>query len=319
MTLDLLQQANPTFRVAASLPDCDLTKRPMTLDDLTISAFDTEQLLTDANQYATVSFVDHTTRPPLDIQTRAFIEQQHWLTDAPSAVKLSCVSELTYAPFNHVPQLYFADSPYHFGNHAVLADEATFLSAYAKRLFAQRDVTPLLYTAWRQPVVFGEDNAAFYRIYAGKKINIETPPLAQLASQDTIEKPDYDNSESIIRQLRELESVLASPQAIEWKMSLVDKPQAPSSQIDMTQNWELDGLFKVYLDNVNRIPYLHIDSEFKHFRLDVDASGQSVITSYPSKQRRRIISKQIHYFDHPAFGIIVRLERYQVPPVDQAP
>jgi hypothetical protein len=46
----------------------------------------------------------------------------------------------------------------------------------------------------------------------------------------------------------------------------------------------------------------------------VDAQGDARINAFPLKQRRRIISKQIHYFDHPAFGIIIRLERFEVPP-----
>jgi hypothetical protein len=34
-------------------------------------------------------------------------------------------------------------------------------------------------------------------------------------------------------------------------------------------------------------------------------------------QLRRVISKQVHYFDHPLFGMIVRINRYRWPEIEQ--
>jgi hypothetical protein len=113
--------------------------------------------------------------------------------------------------------------------------------------------------------------------------------------------------------------------------------------------WKLDGGINVYLRNVGRVPYLHIDSnlEFRHPIFDpqkasqirglwTNLSDQGALTQtaivgsqiQPSdslqpnflqsvhfNQLRRVISKQVHYFDHPLFGMIVRINRYRWPEV----
>ncbi|WP_371193171.1 CsiV family protein [Glaciecola sp. SC05] len=338
-TIDLFKRTNPTFRLANALPDCDPNKRSVTLADLTISSFDVEGLLQEFERdrqalTETLSGQDTSVDNVLfDISHLQFVEQQqYWLTQEPPHLPvLTCTSELAYDDFDQVPQQFFANSPYLIGHHSVLANEQLPLSEYAKRVFAQRDITPIIYTAWRQPVIFGEDNASFYRIFAGKRLdpsakvkddtleNTEADAVLKTPIDDTSTEdlPETARMAFVLKQLNLIESALKSEQDVTWEVpdDAADKEQTDTAEI--TAQWELDGLFKVYLDYVNRVPYLHVDSEFKHARLDLDASGTPILNSYPSKQRRRIISKQIHYFDHPAFGITVRLERYQ-PPVDSA-
>jgi hypothetical protein len=70
---------------------------------------------------------------------------------------------------------------------------------------------------------------------------------------------------------------------------------------------------KVYLKYINRVPYLHIESEFEFHEFQLNSFGEATIEKYPFKQRRRVISKQIHYFDHPKMGLIIRLQRYEKP------
>jgi hypothetical protein len=90
--------------------------------------------------------------------------------------------------------------------------------------------------------------------------------------------------------------------------------QQPSNEASkITRPWELDGQMKVYLKYINRVPYLHIEAEFMHVEMKVDTFGDAYFEQYPFKQRRRIISKQIHYFDHPKFGFVVRLQRFEFP------
>lgn len=72
--------------------------------------------------------------------------------------------------------------------------------------------------------------------------------------------------------------------------------------------FELDGLFRVYLQH-----YLYIESEFL-LREPVSggADGSSLDTylhQYPFKQKRRVKSGQIHYFDHPLMGMFVQIRR----------
>ena len=107
--------------------------------------------------------------------------------------------------------------------------------------------------------------------------------------------------------------------------------------------WQLDGTINVYLRNVGRVPYLHIDSnlDFRHPLFDPTKAQQlGELSTDPSSheaimknaisnkiqqpnflqranfnQLRRVISQQVHYFDHPLFGMVVRINRYRWPEV----
>jgi len=116
--------------------------------------------------------------------------------------------------------------------------------------------------------------------------------------------------------------------------------------------WELDGTVKVFLKYINTVPYLHIDNNV-FFRLpvvkdprvkdvriggrddevqddtDIDAYVEEMqptqadtatveyeLVSVPFSEQRRVISKQLHYFDHPLFGMIMTINRYQRPVAD---
>ncbi|WP_395342960.1 CsiV family protein [Ningiella sp. W23] len=310
------------------------------------------------------------------------------LLSAPPA-KLSCVNELQYQAFSDVPRALFANSDYQFATHGLLRNESKYLEDYARQVFNQRDISPILYTAWRQPVVFGEENADYYKIYGGRLLKHEhdSKTVEQLfgldeivsdtlvvsrsnslnaaqseqatESQNTMSENIYASqafvehvffeklkdsamanmtggslagdqgvsraeqnaqSPSVSDVLSTLDAELSAIEAgqlrqIDWE---VDEEMEPGDN-QASQSFahhELEGLFKVYLDYVNRVPYLHIDSQFKHYRVTLDTDGQPELLVYPSQQRRRIISKQIHYFDHPAFGVVVRLQRYEVPRID---
>ncbi len=109
--------------------------------------------------------------------------------------------------------------------------------------------------------------------------------------------------------------------------------------------WQLDGNVKVFLKYINRVPYLHIDSNLFYRQpiplsdlIDSDESGSATNTfanqpedgrlnsetlpeyklaSVPFSEQRRVISKQLHYFDHPLFGMIIELRRYQPPTAEK--
>ncbi|TYK64811.1 CsiV family protein [Colwellia echini] len=84
------------------------------------------------------------------------------------------------------------------------------------------------------------------------------------------------------------------------------------------QPWMLDGLFKVHLDH-----YLYINTEFniaekKHTLVKTtnnnftnksnSDNSQYEIASF--KQDRRVITGEIHYFDHPSMGMVVQIRRF---------
>jgi hypothetical protein len=146
-----------------------------------------------------------------------------------------------------------------------------------------------------------------------------------------------------------------------------EQQNATSASIIIKELWQLDGEITVYLRNINRVPYLHIDSnlDFRQpifdsnkilkmhspptslteqsaaitNRLQQTDSLQQTNSLQPSltqpsfqkqntqepnflqsvnfNQLRRVISKQVHYFDHPLFGMVVRLNRYRWPEEDE--
>ncbi|MFC4699525.1 CsiV family protein [Glaciecola siphonariae] len=401
-TLALYKAANPQLNLFAGLEECAQLQQPeqpteqlpslqmeiaaSTVDTLTID-LEREQIDSDKPEPALEFFIE---------------QQQSWLNLRPRIPALTCIEspdQLHYADFDRVPTRFFASGPSPLAFHGLLNEEQLYLQDFAKRVFAQRDVSPILYTAWRQPVVFGENNADYYRIYGGEKLVIASETQDE-ASERELEITQTITADTINKKLKALEKDLAAleqtkrasdeaeanteaksrssnateaeglidqnliqdankasagdtsadinnsalnsssvPASVE---TLINKALLAQSQVDSgnaspetsaragsqlnaaaqgnvegnssiedkSVQWELDGLFKVYLDYVNRVPYLHIDSEFMHKRIQLDIDGSASLQSYPSKQRRRIISKQIHYFDHPAFGIIVRLNRY---------
>ncbi|GBL03091.1 CsiV family protein [Glaciecola sp. KUL10] len=205
------------------------------------------------------------------------------------------------------------------GTHYLLPDEDLDLIDYASSLYKQRNVRTLLHTSWRQPVVFGEENARYYRVFAGNRIRYQdrTPTYEELNSKyspkTNINEEDSKDSSLFFT---ELKTSLISPENVDWASieNINDAIENQDMIVDTYEDtWELDGQIKVYLRYINRIPYLHLDNEFMLSQLDVIPEGYPTLSQFPLKQRRRIISKQIHYFDHPKFGLIIRLERFEPP------
>ena len=99
---------------------------------------------------------------------------------------------------------------------------------------------------------------------------------------------------------------------------LVDAPQAP------VQPWYLDGFIKVHVRH-----YLHITADFnimdktlaeqkKLLAANTELDGilhkkEIDIKAINFKQDRRVISGQIHYFDHPYMGMVLQVRRYKKP------
>jgi hypothetical protein len=150
-----------------------------------------------------------------------------------------------------------------------------------------------------------------------------------------------DNIERLLKMVNEGATINYQSQSIDQADKVV------SSEDDPTEVREVDGLFKVYVDVFN---YLHIDAEFNVRRevgqitRPLDVNIQSLLTSqtmdetkvtglgldrpvessddlgvdstpkllnnYHFKQTRRVITKELHYFDHPYMGMIVLVRRW---------
>ncbi|WP_286266344.1 CsiV family protein [Thalassotalea atypica] len=92
------------------------------------------------------------------------------------------------------------------------------------------------------------------------------------------------------------------------------------------QSWYLDGLFRLHLSH-----YLYITADFnvsshsaaelatQSLEDDTANAEQTTWHSIPFSQNRRVISGEVHYFDHPYMGMIVQIRRYKKPELEQDP
>jgi hypothetical protein len=270
---------------------------------------------------------------------------------------------------------------------AFLLPTATmYMNELYEKIKKQRDITPILHVSWRQEVKFGRKDAHTFRLFAGENfaeqfdangipVVDDTDSLFDSLNQPTDEYylPDQElvgltpeQQQALIKHI----NGIGSEAVTEDLFARIAAALADDSPINIEQNdtqttqqtpmentailkelWRLDGGITVYLRNVGRIPYLHIDSNLdfrqpifdlkKALRvpgLSTNYSGRDVIAINPLlqpgslqtnsqqpnflqsvnfNQLRRVISKQVHYFDHPLFGMIVRINRYRWPETEQ--
>ncbi|MDG1921652.1 MAG: CsiV family protein [Glaciecola sp.] len=206
--------------------------------------------------------------------------------------------------------------------HMLPQSELQLVSLY-KDVNWDKSYTPLLHTVWRQPVNIGDENAFSIPILAGKNLTYQapTPQLLAQASLDqanTLMGTDNLSNESLINESPISESSINIVQKIKLGLDGTVplypdqlKETQDKAMIDTTSVFEFEGLVTIYIKYINRVPYLHIDSHalFNTSRV----SDPLTIIPHTFKQRRRIISNQVHYFDHPYFGMVIELRRYKRP------
>jgi hypothetical protein len=270
---------------------------------------------------------------------------------------------------------------------AFLLPTATmYMNELYEKIKKQRDITPILHVNWRQEVKFGREDAHTFRLFAGENfaeqfdangipVVDDTDSLFDSLNQPTDEYylPDQElvgltpeQQQALIKHINGIgaeavtEDLFArivaaladdSPINIEQDDTQTTQQTPMENTAILKELWRLDGGITVYLRNVGRIPYLHIDSNLdfrqpifdlkKALRvpgLSTNYSGQDAIAVNPLlqpgslqtssqqpnflrsvnfNQLRRVISKQVHYFDHPLFGMIVRINRYRWPETEQ--
>jgi hypothetical protein len=265
---------------------------------------------------------------------------------------------------------------------AFLLPSATmYMSDLYEKIKKQRDITPILHVNWRQEVKFGRKDAHTFRLFAGENFaeqfdangfpiidNTDSlfDSLNQSADQFYIPEQELkgltpEQQQALLMSINgtALEAVTEdlftriaaaladeAPINIDQLESLAEQQTTTTEPSILTELWRLDGGITVYLRNVGRVPYLHIDSNLdirqpiydpkkshKIEDLSTHLSGQAAIVvnqlqqpnflqpnflqSVNFNQLRRVISKQVHYFDHPLFGMIVRINRYRWPEIEQ--
>ena len=277
--------------------------------------------------------------------------------------------------------------------HLLTSNEQA-LSSISRQIRSNRDLERLFHATWRQPVMFGKNNAFKVRLFGGQnyaqQYNLsgemrkdiqtsatdnglnENPQFgydataslttetgttfnttntaannAQISAnvpnaQGVQGMSDGSKSSNVASELvavqdlfTALERRLEKPKPIAFNaFKALDGPLIVEQGEDgagdgalRTPIWEIDGTIKVFLKYINRVPYLHVDSEMfyrqpvplSYFSSEDDSTVENTappeyrLVSVPLVEQRRIISTQLHYFDHPLFGFVVQVRRYQRP------
>jgi hypothetical protein len=251
----------------------------------------------------------------------------------------------------------------------LLTSEQQGLSSISRQIRSNRQLERLFHATWRQPVMFGKNNAFDVRLYGGQNyaqqydkngdMREQQSNTALVKSANSESEFGYDataglnNDESSATTksitdiattsdiFADIERRLSNPQAIKYEAfkaldTAIIVEQGDDNALDpslRTPIWEIDGTIKVFLKYINRVPYLHVDGEmfyrqpvplsyFSSEESNAASADQAAPTEYklvsvPLAEQRRVISTQLHYFDHPLFGFVVQIRRYNRPDISE--
>ncbi|MEO2281922.1 CsiV family protein [Pseudoalteromonas pernae] len=171
----------------------------------------------------------------------------------------------------NVPEQEHTDTPY-----LLSPSQLQFTDKRAD--LARNGRTVILHTGWRFP---GESkrNAPSYRLFGGNSVALS----AQM--DDTLQS-----------NLTEQTSKDIVAHEFNTQNTFFENNQTTYNPV-----WELDGFLKVHLNH-----YLYITSNLitRHSG-DTDTGVSSEFSQF-----RRVISGEIHYFDHPQIGMLVQIRRF---------
>lgn len=168
--------------------------------------------------------------------------------------------------------------------YQLLPDDELNLKSQEIKLSSSERYYPLLHVAWRQPVL-SEDDAKAVHIYSHMD-DLQTDDVQ--ASADSLAIPP--SSESFIYQ--------------------ISTNNEPPLKV-------IDGTVKVTLGK-----YLHLDTDLL-YRIQAEDTNEFSIFGFRSRdetpdvfrmhESRRMRSGELHYFDHPLFGMLALITPYQLP------
>ena len=188
------------------------------------------------------------------------------------------------------------------------ADEAPWFNVELV-IFEHLDPQAIRAESWRQEeeLPFIEGTHVLTPSSKSKK-NASLPPYAELAFKLLPSKDRYLNKAT-----KEMaDSQLYKPLLhIAWRQPVLDKEQAKPVHI-RSQGNTIDGLITLSLAR-----YLHLDADIlyhhKTANFTSDNDQFAGIQTFRLKESRRMRSKELHYFDHPMFGMIVKITPYELP------
>lgn len=150
--------------------------------------------------------------------------------------------------------------------------------------------------------------------------NVPSPLTAKLNYIFTHLEESTTDKNQLIAQVDDpkIFDTLITQDSSDAQSNLISSPKQP---IEPVQPWYLDGLFRLHLSH-----YLYITADFNISNLTASELATAKLTnnddlnwqSIPFSQNRRVISGEVHYFDHPYMGMVVQIRRYEKPePEDQ--
>jgi hypothetical protein len=198
----------------------------------------------------------------------------------------------------------------------------------------RKGIERLAHFSWRQQVKFGQDKAETLRLFAGQNFaqqftkNGDLRPQQLPSGDEPSAEQNAELAEPVDTFFAELNQRLNNPQPISFAGMTAppetnDDGNTQSDVKRLSPIWELDGFIQIYLKYINRVPYLHINSELFYRQPVLSANTLPgappayELVSIPFSQQRRVISTQLHYFDHPLFGMLVQIRRYDRPAAPQ--
>jgi hypothetical protein len=202
----------------------------------------------------------------------------------------------------------------------------------------RKGLTPILHTGWRQPEsnirnvtpihIYGGQNisAALVKDNEDRTLEQLFTNLNQLVGDNGFDTAVDNINDKTAEPLTHSEDDLVSDNASELPTLSPPAPLLDNELVAFAmanQTWKLQGIFKVFI----RKNYLTIHADFDLNELSIedveyldndepDSSSDPVIEHHRKvstthfSQKRRVISSQIHYFDHPRLGIVMQIRRY---------
>ncbi|MCW8918856.1 MAG: peptidoglycan binding protein CsiV [Gammaproteobacteria bacterium] len=185
-----------------------------------------------------------------------------------------------------------------------LAVEQLQLGQVAQRIDSATDVELQLHLGWLQPGLAAEQAVAVH-IYEGMT---EEPKVGE-AKGDAVDEqlPRFDGTlRLILSRYLHLESDLLWREPLATQpFAISEEPLAPSAENSDTAQ---DGQPPAMADDITTPPSEEMTGE--------EMTSQEAAPNYQlfrQQQSRLMRSGEVHYIDHPLFGIIVQVTPYQLP------
>jgi hypothetical protein len=214
--------------------------------------------------------------------------------------------------------------------------------AQSYRLFAGQNFGQTFSTnGWRKAPLAGHSKTDADALYLPTDLRHES--RFSLAETQHVTDSDSHHAQGLAEQqandmlLKSIYAALADDSPLDLSQMVMAAPGTIESNDNDTNAplWQLDGFLKVFLQYVGRTPYLHIDTALDYrepmvlnlpslqnspvlsagevVQLGGSGSQANHLQSVAFSQFKRVISKQLQYFDHPLFGMVVIINRYTWP------